>query len=291
MKGNINMRNLVLILVVVVIVSFTISGTYFYLTMATAGDFVNFEVGVERIIDEEKTFDVESTEEIYIDSTSTDVSIIPVDDNKIKVRLYGKFKANKNNKGATLTANISNNKLNIQVKHKDNFIVGFYSGIEKLDVYIPKNYTNDITIKSSSADVDVSNMSINSLDFKTDSGNLLMESFSSKKTVIKTSSGDVEANGFNGDLNVDSSSGDVEIEYEEFNNNIDITSSSGDVTLKLPVASQFHLKAKTSSGDIMNKFPISVVGEIEDDFLEGYVGNSDSKIIVHTDSGNIIINN
>lgn len=240
------------------------------------------------MINEEKIYQLNNINTIFINVSSSDVDIIPVDDNEIKINLTGKVKVSSEKAIPRLETKINGKNLIIEVKRNSSWIGFFsYSGHINLEVYIPKEYKNNLNIDVSSADVTINDLEINNLIFDSSSGDLDLKSLKSNESTIKVSSGKVEAIDFNGDLEVVSSSGKIYVEYEEFNNNIFIKSSSGDVKLKLPQSSEFYLKADTSSGDIDTAFPISILGTIKDDYLEGTCGNSNNRIEIKASSGDI----
>lgn len=66
-------------------------------------------------------------------------------------------------------------------------------------------------------------------------------------------------------------------------------SSSGEIEITLPTASQFGIKVNTSSGNIRTDFPVTQEGKIDEDNLEGTVGDSSNQITITTSSGDVRI--
>lgn len=314
---NFNMKKIVLILSGITIICFLIAGLFFVFSYNSTYSSSKSGIWKQQTINEEKVYKIENIEDIFIETSSTDVNIIPVDSDEIKINLTGSGKGSSEKSLPKLFTEVKGNKLIIDVKSSGGFGfsifdgdirfgLSFFSGDINLDIYIPKKYKNNLDIDVSSADVIINDLEINNFNFdtssgdldiksfksnectfKTSSGDLNLQSFKSNESTFKTSSGKINAEDFSGDLECVSSSGKIYFEYENFNNNVYIKSSSGDIKLKLPNDSGFHLKADTSSGDIVTDFPISLIGTIKDDYLEGTFGNGDNKIKIKTSSGDI----
>lgn len=295
MKKKLSMKKLVLWLTAICVCSFIIGGIVFFITGGSISTLLHGNF-IEITIDEEKTFNIDNLNKIYIETLSTDINLIPTDNDEIKVALFGKSKANSEKflPQIDLIAENEGNKLNIKVNHTNNTSFGFFTYIESnttLKIYIPKKYVNDINIKTNFGDLNINDLNINDFSYNSDSGNVVLESFTSKHSTIESSYGEIKAIKFSGDLDVRSTSGDVSIEYLNFNNNVDIESSYGDIKLKLPQDSQFNLKAKTSYGDILSDFSITVNGSIIDKSLEGSIGESNNNVSINATSGDIKLYN
>ncbi|MGE5682998.1 MAG: DUF4097 family beta strand repeat-containing protein, partial [Bacillota bacterium] len=145
------------------------------------------------------------------------------------------------------------------------------------------------SIRTSSGDVRIGGFG-GDLGLETSSGDAVIEyALKSGKADITTSSGEIRLVNFSGDLNTKAQSGDIKIDYAVFNNNIDMRSSSGEIELNLPSDSQFGIRVNTSSGDIRTDFSVAQSGEIDEDKLEGSVGNGNGNITITTSSGDVKI--
>lgn len=303
---NFNTKKIVLFLSGVTIISFLIAGLFFVFSYNSTYSSSKSGIFTQKTINEEKVYKIDNFKDIFIETSSTDVNIIPVDSDEIKINLTGNARSSSEKSLPKLFTEVKGDKLIIDVRSFSGFGFSYFSGDINLDIYLPKKYKNNLDIDVSSADVIINDLEINNFNFntssgdldlkdlesnkstfKSSSGDLNLKSFKSNESIFKTSSGKVNAEDFSGDLECVSSSGKIYIEYENFNNNIYIKSSSGDIKLKLPNDSDFHLKADTSSGDIVTDFPISIIGSIKDDYLEGTFGNSNNKIEIKTSSGDI----
>ncbi len=287
MKNNTNIQKMVIWLVVIAAVSLTIAAIAFFNTenyMVNFRDRDNFE---GNSIDEVATFGIDQLKEIYIHSMSSDVSVFSTDEEDIKIHFYGRSALKSERTLPKLITNLEGNKLIIEIKYPK---VIFYNANVVLDVYIPQDYRESIIIDTVSADVDISNLDLNNFQCKTVSGDLRIESLGSDNLTFNTVSGDVDIVDFSGNLKADSVSGDIDVGYRVFDNNVDIKTISGKVKIDLPQYAEFYLKTNTVSGEVVAKFPITIISFNKMNQLEGTAGTGDNSIIINTVSGDIYIN-
>jgi lia operon protein LiaG len=238
-------------------------------------------------IDEVKTFDVEQLKEIYIHSVSSDVSVFSTDEEDVKIHFYGNSTAGSEKELPNLITNLEGSKLKIKIEYSK---VLFYNANVVLDIYIPQDYEESIIVDAVSADIDISNLDINNFQCKTVSGDLKIKSLGSDNLILKTTSGEMNIMDFMGNLEADSVSGDINARYRVFDNNIDVKTISGKVEIDLPQNAEFYLKTNTVSGEVVAKFPITIISFNKMNQLEGSVGAGDNSIIIDTVSGDIYIN-
>ena len=274
------MKKIVIILGGITICSFLAAGLFFLF-----GD--NSTGFIHKAINEEKVHAIDNLSDIFIKSSNTDIKIIPVDSNEIKINLTGDVKASSEKSLPRLETKVSGDMLIIEVKTFSGIGFTFFMGDINLEIYLPRKYKNNLNIDVSSADVIIEGLELDDFNFEASSGELDLKAFKARKSWLKTSSGRITVVDFSGDLHLITSSGRVYVEYEKFNDDVFLKSSSGDIKLKLPQSSEFYINAGTSSGDIVTNFPISIIGSVNDDGLEGTFGNSDNKIEITTSSGDI----
>ena len=287
MRNNTNIQKIVIWLVVIAVVSLTIAAIAFFSTenyMVNFRDRNNFE---GNPIDEVNTFGIYQLKEIYIHSVSSDVSVFSTDEEEIKIHFYGRTALKSEKASPKLITNLEGSKLKIEIEYPK---VIFYNADVVLDVYIPQDYTGNINIDAVSADVDISNLDINNFQCKTVSGDLKIKSLGSDNLTLKTTSGEVNIMDFTGNLEADLVSGDINVRYRIFDNNIDVKTISGKVEIDLPQNAEFYLKTNTVSGEVVAKFPITIISFNKMNQLEGTVGTGDNSIIIDTVSGDIHIN-
>jgi len=287
MRNNMNIQKMVIWLVVIAVVSLTIAAIAFFNTenyMVNFRDRNDFE---GNSIDEVTTFGIDQLKEIYIHSVSSDVSVFSTDEEDIKIYFYGRSALKSEKTLPKLITNLEGSKLKIEIKYPK---IIFYNANVVLDVYIPQDYTGNINIDAVSADVDISNLDINNFQCKTVSGDLKIKSLGSDNLTLKTTSGEVNIMDFTGNLEADSVSGDINARYRIFDNNIDVKTISGKVEIDLPQNAEFYLKTNTVSGEVVARFPITIISFNKMNQLEGTVGTGDNSIIIDTVSGDIYIN-
>ena len=287
MKNNVNIRKIVIWLFVIAVASLTIATIAFFSTenyMVNFRDRNNFE---GDSIDEVKTFGIDQLKEIYIHSVSSDVSVFSTEEEDIKIHFYGRIALKSDKALPKLITNLEGSKLKIEIKYPK---VVFYNAKVVLDVYIPQDYRENIIMDTVSSDVDINNLDIKNFQCKTVSGDLQIESLGSDNLTLKTTSGNVNVLDIIGNLKADSVSGNVNVGYRVFDNNIDIKTISGKVNIDLPQNAEFYLKTNTVSGEVVAKFPITIISFNKMHQLEGTLGTGDNSIIIDTVSGDIYIN-
>ena len=290
MRNNVNIQKMVIWLVVIAVVSLTIATIAFFSTenyMVGFGGRNNFE---GNSIDEVRTFNIYQLKEIYIHSVSSDVSVFSTDEEDIKIYFYGRTAiALKSEKALPkLITNLEGSKLKIEIEYPK--VLFSWAADVLLDIYIPRDYRDNVIIDAVSAEVDISNLDINNFQCETVSGDLKIKSLGSDNLTLKTTSGDVNIMNFTGNLKADLVSGDIDVGYKVFDNNVDIKTISGKVTIDLPQNAEFYLKTNTVSGEVVAKFPITIISFNKMNQLEGTVGTGDNSIIIDTVSGDIYIN-
>ena len=294
-----NIKKFVMWIAIVMFASFAIAA----IVLVVTGD---FSIAREQI-DESKTFDVQGVNEIYIDTVSTDINIIPTNKEEIEVHFYGEVSTNIKRVIPSLVAYKSGDELRIEILQPKTFFIGFNIWRTKLDVYIPESSIEALKIETVSSDTSVSNLKVDKFSFGAVSGDFKGESLFASDLKINSISGDISLRDYTGNINVDvvsgdialvdgsqndnievvKVSGDVYIEQED-SSNMNISSTSGDIEINLSEDAQFYLKAKAISGHIENRFPIKIISSGRRE-LEGIVGSDEKEIIVSTTSGDIDI--
>lgn len=289
MKNNTNIQKMAIWLVVIAVVSLTIAAIAFFNTenyMINFRDRNNFE---GNSIDEVRTFGIDQLKEVYIHTVSSDVSVFPTDEEDIKIHFYGRSALKSEKALPKLITNLKGNKLKIEIEYPK-VLFSWAAADVLLDIYIPRDYRDNVIIDVVSAEVDISNLDIDNFQCKTVSGDLKIKSLDSDNLTLKTVSGDVNIMNFTGNLKADLVSGDIDVGYKFFDNNVDIKTISGKVTIDLPQNAEFYLKTNTVSGEVVAKFPITMISFNKMNQLEGTVGTGDNSIIIDTVSGDIYIN-
>lgn len=186
----------------------------------------------------------DSLSSISVNTTSIDVFIKYNDINDINVSLQ----SNRNISFDKIInkCDISNNTLNISTD--ESLFRNFRRA--KLTISIPNKYKNNISINTTSGDINTSNASINNLSTFSTSGDIELYSVNSTLSKIGTTSGNIEANNSNlGDSDVKSTSGDIELLLNDIGLNSSISTTSGDIELSIPNTIGYNANFTTVSGD------------------------------------------
>ena len=113
-------------------------------------------------------------------------------------------------------------------------------------------YAENITISSMSGEAKLSNctdMTAKKIIISSMSGNRDI-SFIADEWDIESSSGDIRVSGIGGNVNANTSSGALTLDYTEWNGDLYIESMSGDIDITLPAGSSAELDYDTMSGDL-----------------------------------------
>ncbi|MDP4088647.1 MAG: DUF4097 family beta strand repeat-containing protein [Bacillota bacterium] len=257
-------------------------------------------------VDEAKTADIKDVDEISVNVSSADINIIPEDREDVKAVLSGYIKSSSEVAKPELTVDKSSNKLSIGIKGQNSFW-GFVNISLKMDVYIPKSYSKDLSLDSSSGemnltekltlnnlicslssgDLTIKDTTCNKFSYDCSSGSMKADILKTQETKLDSSSGDITIKSFTGNVEGESSSGEISIAYSEFNNNVNLTARSGEINIKLPKNSEFYLDANCSSGEVDCDFPVTISGKKKDNTLTGTVVSDKNKIKLNTSSGDI----
>lgn len=292
-----NMARFVIWVTVIMAVSFVCAGI---ILMVTG----NFSIAVEQI-DDSKTFETEDINKITMNITSTDINIIPSEDEYIKVHFYGEVSTNRNRDIPSLVAYKSGDELRIEIIKPKTVFIGINIWRTKLDIYIPEDSLELLDIDAVSSDIEVSDLKVDKFEYTGVSGDLKGETIFAENIKVNTTSGDINIDSYTGDLNIHVISGDLVFKDGSLNDDIDLTSisgdiyieqedpssmnintTSGDIGIKISENAGFYLKANTVSGEIDNRFPIEITSSGKRN-LQGKVGSGEKEIIVSTTSGDI----
>ncbi|MFA5014918.1 MAG: DUF4097 family beta strand repeat-containing protein [Actinomycetota bacterium] len=295
-----NIKRFVIWITVFMFAAFITAG----IILAVSG---NLSVAVEQI-DESKTFDAREVNKISIDLTSTDINIISTKEEEIRVHFYGEVSTNRKAELPSLVAYQSDDELRIEIISPKTIFIGISIWKTKMDIYIPEDSMEVLQIKTTSSDMNVTDLVIDEFAFNSTSGDFRGESLFANDIKLECTSGDVNLNNYSGDIFVDLTSGDIVLEDGNQNDNIEVSTTSGDVYIEqedssninvrvtsgdieinLSEDAQFYFKAKTTSGHIENTFPIKITSSGRRN-LEGVIGNDDKQIDVSTTSGDISLN-
>ncbi|MGL6200314.1 MAG: DUF4097 family beta strand repeat-containing protein [Lachnospiraceae bacterium] len=245
-----------------------------------------------------ETVSLEDISAIDIDNSSYDIIFKRGESEEIVIKEYGKSKDK-----TFVTAEKSGKTLNI----KSNKNIGrtwfvIVSTYRYYEVYLPESYNGSMDVETSSGDI-YAETNLTFSDFKVDStsGYVELLKLSAANIDIQTSSGDVEADYLDGDSKISCTSGYVEV--GDIAGNAKIETSSGDIdagqvkgTVEISSQSGYvdvaesggDTKIETNSGDVNIK---NITGKLSITTSSGYVEADDiaGGGTIDTNSGDVNI--
>ncbi|WP_454052234.1 DUF4097 family beta strand repeat-containing protein [Clostridium sp. Marseille-Q7071] len=258
-------------------------------------------------VNEEKIFSLDNINLISINTTSYEVTIIPYDENELKVKLSSNMQTNNNFNESQLKINKDQNKINIETyKILNSFFFNMNNG--KLDIYVPKIYNKSLDISTISGDGYIKNLNLSSLNFNSTSGSLTLKDMEMNNFIFQSTSSDLDAtniilkdnnnkfNSISGELDLNNVRGNLSFNTTSGNiscnkllGDIKGGTISGDIDIKISKDVGIKVDLKTVSGDIDVFPPIKVLEESKKK-LQGTIGdNAKHNLNISTTSGNISI--
>lgn len=260
-----------------------------------------------RDIDQEARVGIENIREIKVNAAIAKIDVIPEDRNDVHIHYHGYISDNIETK---LSHRINKDKLEIIVENKNLTKINLGNmGTTRLylDIYIPKNYSQDIKIKADLGDVHVADFQLRELDIDADLGNIKVSNIKAKEVDIDADLGNIEiknieakeielecdagnivAKDIKGDTEAKADLGNIELDYENFDYKIKAISNLGSITITLPKDSNFNLDAKSDLGSVTTDFPVTTT-ETSKNSLRGKVGNGGKEVALTVDLGSIKI--
>lgn len=260
-------------------------------------------------VQKDETIPLDNSNKINVDFSSVDIIVQTTDEPNLRVVQKSSSKLKEEEK---FTINKDNN--NITIKRSSSPVVfsifNFGNFGEKIEVYLPKSYTKDLDIQSSSgnvifnSDINLNNISCtarsgnlqgetningNYINLKASSGNINVETLMSETYKVNTSSGNIHIDSLSGSGEVAASSGNVKINYKDIAEYSNVNTHSGNVNLVIPGGLSFQFNGKCSSGDINSNFDLNYKNKRGNEATAQVGSGPYKKINASTSSGNIDI--
>ena len=159
----------------------------------------------------------EEFNKIDINSESLDIKIVKSKDDNVNVKVYDKEKDN-------VSIKVENNTLMIESLKRIKCVFCFYKSREVV-ISLPENIY-DLVVNTKSGDI-LSDVSLNNVDIVSLSGDIAFDNI--KEANIKSTSGDILVNEVD-KIKFDSTSGDVLI--NKVNEQLNIETTSGDINIR-----------------------------------------------------------
>ncbi|WP_075980065.1 DUF4097 family beta strand repeat-containing protein [Bacillus massilinigeriensis] len=201
-------------------------------------------------VSDKKTVNGENIEEVEIDSSSSDVKVVPTDEKEISIELSGKV-SKKLKRKLQLDVVERGNKLEVALKGENQlkFNIGVLIVDTNINVYLPEKVYQSIKVETSSGSNEIDSLKAKELSLRTSSGDLLARDSVAEDTfIIQSSSGEVDLKNNKANIfDVKVSSGSlyaVDLDGKEST----FHSSSGEISLKNVIG---EIVAEASSGEII----------------------------------------
>lgn len=223
----------------------------------------NADIRMQEYIRKEEKITIDGISKMDLNFASSDLNIYFTDDQEIRIIQYSYEKLRDDE---LFVAKKSGKELEISERRKKHFYF-FYFNRVAFDVYLPKQYEGDLSVKSVSGDIKTEeNLRFNSLKLETTSGDIRMNTLKAKEIKIESVSGDIRIEDVQSDhITLKSVSGNISLESAK--NSVEAKSTSGDIaitkiegniileTISGKITSeQFKItgdsKVKTTSGDV-----------------------------------------
>ena len=163
-----------------------------------------------------------------------------------------------------------------------NTIINTSSGAVK----ITKLFSDNLTTHTSSGSIKIAELEAKDLDISTSSGSTNIDKLVANDIKVNSSSGKVELGGSFNKLNVDMSSGIVNIMSKKMNADYNIKLSSGRFNLTIPQDTGFKITGDINSGSIKN----NITGEKYSNDFSDIVNGGGYTMTFKVSSGTVQIN-
>ncbi|MDX8366373.1 DUF4097 family beta strand repeat-containing protein [Cytobacillus sp. IB215665] len=258
---------------------------------------------------DKKVVQNEEIEKIEIDFTSTDIEVLPSDDDRFTIEVNGKVSEKLKDK-FQLEVEEKDDLLKVKFKNPDTY---FHIGISIVDttvsVFLPTKLYESVTVHTASGDIEAEqikasqfNVSAASGDIEiggieadrifvtTASGDITVDDQQAVHSSFKASSGDMILTNVIGDVKAHNASGDISIFNDQSSGNITADASSGDVDIKFVKSpSSLYINFRSSSGDGIVELDGVSYDEKSDDRIIGTIGSGDHELIVDISSGDFTL--
>lgn len=238
--------------------------------------------------------DLNNIEEISLDLASQDVFVYASNDDKLYIKHHtGREITEKEKLKVTQNGNtISITKPAVVMFNL--FNLNRWNVNEQVEIYIPNKYMGDIDFKTVSGTINMADLIVNDMRCQSTSGEITLSNIQAKELTVhetsgnfelknakieaiktKTTSGDVkikeietdsikasqvsgnlEVEGICNTVDVDSVSGEIELDLDQMLQSIDAKTVSGDVDINIPDNNGFDVIFSTVSGDLESNFDL-----------------------------------
>lgn len=239
---------------------------------------------VNKTVDKSIEEDITKDGILSVKSTFADVSIEKGGTDKVVATLTGSYKGN-----VDLDLKVSSipGGLELKAVPDGNSITISSSGL-RLTVLVPEDYEGSVNIETSSAPVNVKDLSLKKLQIATSSGSVQLIDTIAEIGSVTTSSGGQIIYPVIGDFDLNSSSGSIKLKLVKSSGNISAAASSGSIDVEIEDEPDYDIEARTSSGNLDYSGPGAVTKNNEDQMIVK-IGDGSKSLDLETSSGSISI--
>lgn len=269
--------------------------------------FSNMIDGEKFEIDEAQGFDLTGVSAMRVDCTSGNIKFVVSDETK--VTLTGVV-ITRGQQDEYLSVYEQDGTLYVEVEFEDQWF-NIHTDM-KLTIYLPSDNNLDLSVDSTSGNINMADMRFGDIRIKKTSGDAMIDGCTAKTMEYDSSSGNTNISGSRfGSMDIVSTSGDIEISKTpgditirstsgnvgimDADGTLDIGSTSGDVTIDMASAdiapvtvgitsgnlrlymyenTAFDFDAKTTSGNISSDIEIAISGKLGKSFVGDNVSGS-----------------
>lgn len=251
---------------------------------------------------------VAEAENLMMEYGSQNIYVYPSEDDKIVIKEY--LRSNREESKASVE--ISNGTARVRRGQQPIALFSFFSGEEKIEVYLPADQmklidlvsaSGNITqkngydlscdrllVRASSGNINWQNAVAGEIDFSANSGNITLNHVHGTGS-IRTTSGEIRVNDFEGSGSIQANSGNVNVDAGKITGDIQAQATSGNVTLAAKEAAG-NVSVQANSGNVKLNVD-SVAGDI---YMKATSGNASAStqhfngnIKMEANSGNVAL--
>jgi len=274
-------------------------------------------------MDESNSFNYGSIDSVDIEAVVKEANIVKTEGDQFLITLTGTLTANYEPK---LIVEDSGNSVKIKTQETmHNIKIDKNDLILRIEV--PEKYMNDLKcstisglisaeelileemdFSTVSGNISINSMKIDNLELSSVSGNLNLNSVAANDSNLSTTSGKTYLNSFTGmeldsssvsgsidfsgqadEVELSSTSGDLNLNLDSLKGNISMSTVSGDASIRIGGSPDYRLTYKTVSGDFNSNADINIE-RITNRDVTATSGNGTYRITVSTTSGSLNIN-
>ncbi|HSI67234.1 MAG TPA: DUF4097 family beta strand repeat-containing protein [Planococcus sp. (in: firmicutes)] len=251
----------------------------------------NSEPAQQDVLDEQ-TFE-EEVEEMQISTQNSRVDFLPSTDGTSRVVLTG------NSDDFTLTADLSDGRLEIEIEDRSRFFNFDFSRSYSLQVYVPENGLASLSADSDNGAIQAVNIQADELALEADNGRIELQNVESERVHVQTDNGRIELTGMDAEIIARSSNG--RITFTDVSGSLQAQASNGRIELTTATL-DFPVDFETNNGRIeirtdseptnariqarVDNGNIDVYGQESEEVL---FGDGDALIRLTSNNGSIVV--